>query len=120
MSRTPHRAPRTIRLDIPAPKATIAAMIDWVTVGWYALQIFALALLLATASMAYWRAGEDGVRWREVMGRPGYMLAWLGALLVFSAAQVPVQDGWLQRLLWGALALAFAWETWGAWRRARS
>lgn len=95
-------------------------MIDWVTVGWYALQIFALALLLATASVAYWRAGEDGARWRDVMGRPGYMLAWLGALLLFSAAQVPVQDGWLQRLLWSALALAFAWETWGAWRRGRS
>jgi hypothetical protein len=39
------------------------------------------------------------------------MPAWLGALALFSAAQVPVQGGWLQRSLWGAPALALGWET---------
>ncbi len=93
-------------------------MIDWPAVFWGALQVGALALLLASASFANWRAHADGARWHQVMARPRYTLAALLALGLFSAAQIAAQDGWLLRSLWGALTLAFGWESIRAWKRS--
>ncbi len=91
-------------------------MIDWYRLALNALQIAALALLLAMAGHAYWRAGAEGVRWREVVMQPGYLQAGLAALLVISAVQALLPDFGLLRLAWGAVA---AWCVWELRRKAK-
>jgi hypothetical protein len=60
-------------------------MIDWWSVFANGLWLLALALLLAAASMAYYRAGEEKVGIRAVLARPPYdaVLA-IGGVLFFA------------------------------------
>ncbi len=85
-------------------------MIDWANVAANALWIFACSLALATLSYAYWLAGEEGVRFRAVLARPGIQASLNVAGLIFSLGLAFTADSVLQTAIWLVLAVLFAFQ----------
>lgn len=94
-------------------------LIDWRLVGFSALWIVGLSIELAALSFADYMAAQQGLRTRTVLGQPGYQAAINGGLVLFCLGLLGSARAWWEQLLWLALAAAFAYQTWAAWRRGR-
>ena len=95
-------------------------LIDWRLVAFSALWILGLSLVLAAFSFADYTAAQQGARLRAVLGRPGYQAALNAGLLFFCLGLIGSGRAWWEQVLWAALAIAFGYQAWAAWRqRAR-
>jgi len=94
-------------------------LIDWRMVGFAALWITGLAVVLSALGFAYYEAVETGERLRECWRLPGYQLALNGGLALFCLGLSGPAGVWWERFLWVLLALAFAAYAWQSRRRAR-
>jgi hypothetical protein len=89
-------------------------MIDWVVVGFGALWILGLGLVVATLSFANYLASQQKRRLRQVLDMPAcrimidlglvfFCLGWAGGVSII----------W-ERIMWAVLALIFAVQIWQA------
>jgi hypothetical protein len=85
-------------------------MIDWRAVGFGALWIGGLALLLAAVSMADYEAHRRQTRVAAVLGGGGYPLALNAALALFCLGMLGGGRAWWEMALWAGLALAFVYQ----------
>lgn len=94
-------------------------MMDWSTVAFGALWIFAAALALAVFSHALWSSRERRSRLSQVLAGPGYQctLTLAGVIFCLGRAGLSQGGGWLAA--WLALAALFAasqarsfWVSW--------
>lgn len=94
-------------------------LIDWRLVGFSALWLSGLSVLLAAFSFADYLAAQQHVRTRAVLGWPGSQAVINTGFLLFCLGLLgTAHPGW-QQMLWAFLAAAFAYLAWSAWRRAR-
>ena len=96
---------------------TNLGLIDWRLVGFSALWVLGLSVILAAFSFGDYSAAQEGARTRDVLARPGYLTAFNGGLVLFCVGLLGDAHAWWAQLLWAALAAPFAYQTWAAWRR---
>jgi hypothetical protein len=84
-------------------------MINWLHLAFNTLWILGLVIILASFSYTRWLAQVQGVRTRQQLSTPTFQLPFTLGLMLLSTA-------WLERGLWAAFTLLFAWQLWGAWR----
>jgi len=92
-------------------------LIDWRLVGFSALWLTGLGVLLATFSFADYLAAQRQVRTRSVLGWPGSLAAIYAGCVLFCLGLLGTAPAWWQQALWALLTAAFAYLTWAAWRR---
>ena len=92
-------------------------LIDWRLVGFSALWISGLSVLLAAFSFADYTASQRRLRTRDVLRWPSYQAALCAGLVLFCLGLVGSAHAWWAQVLWGALAVAFAYQGWAAWRK---
>jgi len=96
-------------------------LIDWRLVGFSALWLSGLSVILAAFSFGDYTASQRRLRTRQVLGWPGYQAAFNAGLVLFCLGLAGTAPALWQQLLWAVLAVAFGYQTWAAWRRrARS
>ena len=89
-------------------------MIDWVIVGFGALWILGLGLVVATLSFANYLASQQKRRFGQALEMPACrIMIDLGLVLFCLGLAGGVSAVW-ERLLWAVLALIFAVQTWQA------
>jgi len=98
---------------------TSLSLIDWGLVGYSALWILGLSVILAALSLADYHAAQRSIRFREALKGAGYQFSinaglWLVCLGWLGSAQ----SVW-ERLVWAGLSLAFAYPLWLNWRATR-
>jgi len=86
-------------------------LIDWRMVGFASLWILGLAIVLSALGFADYRARISNRRTRQVLRRPGYRASVHGGLRLFCLGLAGSAGTWWEALLWGCLALAFAYST---------
>lgn len=92
-------------------------LIDWRMVAFAGLWIGGIAVVLTTLGFAdYRRQMETGLGLRAVLRRPSYQVPINGGLALFCASMIDSARALWESLLWGALALAFAYFAWSSWR----
>jgi hypothetical protein len=94
-------------------------MVDWYLVGFSALWILGLSLMLATLSYADYEAYRRQARTRDVLAEPGYQLALNAGLSLFCLGLLGSARAWWERALWVVLALAFSVQVVRAWQARR-
>ena len=82
-------------------------MIDVWGVAANSLWVLGLSTLLAALSWASWAAGEEKVRFRAVLARPGMQRVLDLGLFLFCAGLAATGRAWWERALWGLLAAAW-------------
>ena len=92
-------------------------MIDWWGVFVSALWIMGLALLLATASIAY--AFAQGKSLRSVLSQLSFRLALTIGLALFALGMALSVDTWWERGGWALVMGLSAWDGVAAWRTTR-
>ncbi len=95
-----------------------AGLIDWRLVGFSALWILGLSVLLATLSFADYTAHTERARLRDTLGRRSYRAAIYGGLTLFGLGLTGTAGTWWETAIWIALSLAFGFLAWQAWRGA--
>jgi hypothetical protein len=85
-------------------------LIDWYAVGFGALWIGGLALLLAAVSLADYEAHQRQARLAAVLNGGGYPLALNAGLALFCLGMLDGGRAWWEIALWAGLALAFAYQ----------
>jgi hypothetical protein len=89
-------------------------MIDWYLVGFSALWILGLGLVVAALSFANYQAGQQKWRFRQALEIPACrIMIDLGLVLFCLGWTGSVSSTW-EHLLWAVLALVFAVQTWQA------
>jgi len=91
-------------------------LIDWRMVGFGALWITGLAVVLSALGFAYYEAQTGARRMREVLKRPTYQVAVNGGLTLFCLGLIGSSRTWWESLLWTLLAGSFAFFTGRSWR----
>lgn len=82
------------------------------------LWIAGLAVLLAGASWAHWRAGMERPRWRTMLKQAGIRRALNVGAGLFCAGMSATGRRWWEWVLWGLLALGFSLQAvLGDWRK---
>jgi hypothetical protein len=90
----------------------IEQMIDWYSVGFDALWIFGLSLVVATLSFANYLARQEKWRFRQALEMPACRMMIDVGLVFFClgwTGSIPVT--W-ERIVWAVLALLFGVRTW--------
>ena len=82
-------------------------MIDYWNLLANSLWILGLATLLATLSWSHWRASEENVKFRTILARRKVRQALDLGLCLFCAGLAATASSWLERILWGVLAIAW-------------
>jgi len=93
-------------------------MIDWRGVGFGVAWILGLSLCLAVLSFGYYRAYEDRVRLRQVLGRSGYQAALNLGMALFCVGWLDSASTWWEQALWALLAIGFAVQALLTWQRS--
>lgn len=95
-------------------------IIDWAGLARGMLWVLGLSAALAAWSFAYWRARAGHLRLAEALDRPGFQTPFNGGLMLFACGLAWSASALWERLVWLALALAFAWlAAASAWPRLR-
>jgi hypothetical protein len=76
------------------------------------LWVLGLSVLLATLSWSSWASSEEKVRFKAVLRRPGIRRLIDVGLLLFCAGLAATARTWWERILWGALAVAWGVQGW--------
>lgn len=95
-------------------------LIDWRLVGFSALWILGLSIVLAAVSFADYEASRQAQRTRVILREPRYRLAWNGGLALFCLGWLGTASAWWVGTAWLGLAAWFGYETWQAWRESRA
>jgi len=95
-------------------------LIDWRMVGFASLWIFGLALILSALGLADYLVAVEGGRTRDRLREPSYQNAINVGLTLFSLGLIGSSNAWWEIVLWGLLAVSFAYFTWKGWRARRS
>jgi lipopolysaccharide export LptBFGC system permease protein LptF len=82
-------------------------MIDWYSLAANSLWIFGLALALATFSYASWQASFYHERTRDRLKRPGTLIVFSVAAVLFCAGLAATSDTTLEIALWSVLGVLF-------------
>jgi hypothetical protein len=86
-------------------------MIDWVDLGFNALWILGLAILLAAFSYQRWLAYECGRSLRAVLSQRSWRLTFTGGmLLVCGGVAGGIVERWWERMIWTALGTVFGYR----------
>lgn len=94
-------------------------MIDWVGLAFGAMWVTGLALALTVASFASWEARQRGVRLRQLLGEPRFVVPMeLGGTL-FAIGLSYGAHPWWQVVLWVLVAAAFAYDAVAVYRLSR-
>ena len=89
-------------------------MIDWYSVGFSALWILGLGLVVAALSFANYQAGQQKQRFKQARERPASrIMIDLGLVFFCLGLTGSVSSIW-ERILWAILALVFTVQTWQA------
>ena len=91
-------------------------LIDWPMVGFAALWIVGLAVILSAFGFAYYEAGQAEEKLRTRLRRPAFQRALNAGLTLFCLGMIGSAEALWEQVLWGLLAAAFAFYTWGSWR----
>ena len=96
-------------------------LIDWRLVGFSALWILGLSLILVAFSAADYEASQEPshARTRDVLRTPRYQAALQAGMLLVCLGLLGSAHTWWEGVLWLGLALAFGFQAWRAWRRRR-
>ena len=86
-------------------------LIDWYNLFANALWIVALAISLTALGFAWWEAGAAGASFRSLLGGRGYQTVFNLSGILFSVGVGMTESRAWAQVLWGLLALAFAWQT---------
>lgn len=90
-------------------------LIDWRMVGFGAMWITGLAVILSALGFADYHAHQEGVRIRDLLKCSGYQMAINGGLTLFCLGLIDSSRNWWETVLWALLAGAFAffalWST---------
>lgn len=89
-------------------------LIPWRTVGFTALWILGLAVILTLLGFADYHAGVEGTRARQILHRPVYRAGINGGLTLFCLGLLGSSGAWWETILWGLLTLGFAYTAWRA------
>ena len=94
-------------------------LIDWRLVGFSALWILGLSIVLAAFSFADYRASQAETKTRtlDVLKSSGYRAAINAGLLLFCLGLLGSARAWWEGLLWLGLAAGFGYQAWQAWPR---
>ncbi len=92
-------------------------LIDWREVGFAALWIVGLAVVLAALGFADYNRQTAKRGFRQELKRPAYQLPIQAGLAMFCLGQLGASQPWWQTALWGGLALAFIGMSVGAFRQ---
>ncbi len=82
-------------------------MIDWPAVGFAAMWIVGLGLVLASLSFTHYLAYEEKRRFTQALQRPGLLLMLNLGLFLFCAGWAVSTPSFEENALWGLLALVF-------------
>ena len=91
-------------------------MIDWPHVALNALWILGGAVILAALSYTSWLAQVRGLPTRQLLGGSVFQLPLSIGLSLVSFSLFFLSRGWLERVLWAAFTVVFAWQCWDRWR----
>ena len=90
-------------------------LIDWRKVGFGAMWITGLAVILSALGFADYHAHQEGVSIRDLLKCSGYQMAINGGLTLFCLGLIDTSRNWLETVLLALLAGAFAffalWST---------
>ena len=100
----------------PPQQVSHLAPIDWPLVGFSALWILGLSLVVAALSFADYSANRSHASIRQVLRGSHYQTVLKLSGLLFTLGMLGVSRGGWERLAWAILAAAFGYETWQAAR----
>ena len=89
-------------------------MIDWYVVGFSALWIFGLGLMVAIFSFANYLASQQKQRFRQVLEMPACQIIINLGLVFFCLGWAGSVSAPWERFSWAVLALIFVVQTWQA------
>ena len=89
-------------------------MIDWYSVGFSALWILGLGLMVATLSFTYYQAGQQKQRFRQALEIPTCRIMIGMGLVFFTLGWTGSVSSTWERIVWAVLALLFMVLTWQA------
>jgi hypothetical protein len=92
-------------------------LIDWRLVGFSALWIIGLGLILATLSHADYDAARKQIPLSVILWRPGPKVALNVGLVLFSLGLLGSSGAIWEQVTWTGLALWFSVQAWRAMRR---
>lgn len=95
-------------------------MIDWYSLAANSLWILGLALALATFSYASWQASFYHERTRDRLKRPGTMIVFSAAAVLFCAGLATTSDSTLEIVLWSVLGVLFIVQIVALFRQKRA
>lgn len=93
-------------------------MINWPSLVFNGLWVAGLVVMLATWSYADWLAHFQEVRTRQLLASPSFQGFFFLGLSLVTLGLFCLGRGWLERLLWAALTLLYAWQVYSL-RRER-
>ena len=89
-------------------------MIDWYSLGFSALWIIGLGLIIAAMSFGNYWASQQKQRFKTALGKPAFrIIIGLGLIFFCLGWAGGVSTVW-ERILWAVLAFIFALLTWQA------
>ena len=89
-------------------------MIDWYSVGFGALWILGLGLVVAALSFANYLAGQHKWRFKQALEMPACRIMLHLGLVFFCLGWAGGVSAVWERLLWAVLALIFVVQAWQA------
>jgi cytochrome c biogenesis protein CcdA len=89
-------------------------MIDWYSVGFSALWILGLGLVVAALGFAYYLAGQQKQRFRQALEIPACRIVIDLGLVFFALGWTGSVSSTWERIVWAVLALLFLVQTWQA------
>ena len=89
-------------------------MNDWPLVGFSALWILGLSVVLTALGFADFHASREGRRLREVLARHAYQAGINLGLTLFCLGLIGSARATWERVVWALLSLAFALQVWTA------
>ena len=95
-------------------------LIDWKPVGFSALWILGLSLILATFSLAWYAGQEAGVRTRDVLKSYVYSIGFNAGSTLFCLGLLGTVKAWWGMVIWALFALAFSYRSCQAIRARRA
>lgn len=89
-------------------------MIDWINVGFGALWIIGLSILLAALSIAEYQRTTESISWRAALKKRGFQIALNAGLMLFCFGWVGMTREVWEQVAWSLLGSAFAYYAWSA------